>query len=110
MQILAIERALPGVPDDAFTAALLRAEAVHLWQLHQAGDVRQLFFRDDRHEAVLLLECESPQAADRVLQGLPLVSGGLIGFELIPLRAYPGFARLFAESAPAEGASPDQRR
>jgi hypothetical protein len=29
------------------------------------------------------------------LRGLPFVREGLINFELIPLKAYPGFARLF---------------
>jgi hypothetical protein len=31
------------------------------------------------------------------LDTLPLVRERLIGFELVPLTAYPGFARLFAE-------------
>jgi hypothetical protein len=31
------------------------------------------------------------------LDTLPLVREKLIGFELIPLMAYPGFARLFAD-------------
>lgn len=95
MQILAIERSVPGTPADAFTTALLRAEAEHLWELYEAGVVRQPFFRADRHEAVLLLECDSPQAARATLDRFPLVSAGLIDFEIIPLRTYPGFARLF---------------
>jgi hypothetical protein len=36
--------------------------------------------------------------ARSVLDTLPLVREQLIGFELIPLIAYPGFARLFAET------------
>jgi len=36
------------------------------------------------------------RAADEVLAGLPFVAAGLIQFEVFPLRAYPGFARLFA--------------
>jgi hypothetical protein len=36
-------------------------------------------------------------AARRVLETLPLVKHNLITFELIPLTAYPGFARLFAD-------------
>jgi hypothetical protein len=100
VQVLAIERAVPGVPDGAFTTALLRAEAEHLWELHQAGVVRQPFFRTDRHEAVLLLEVVGPEAARAALDGLPLVSAGLIDFEIVPLRAYPGFARLFGDAGP----------
>ncbi|MDQ1305063.1 MAG: hypothetical protein QG671_892 [Actinomycetota bacterium] len=95
MQVLALERAVPGVRDDAFTDALLRTEAERLWELQQAGVVRQAFFRTDRDEAVLVLEAPDAQTARSVLDGLPLVSAGLIDFEVIVLRAYPGFARLF---------------
>jgi hypothetical protein len=95
MQVLALERAVPGVPDDAFTPALLRAEAERLWELNQAGVVRQAFFRMDRQEAVLLLEAVDAETARSVLDELPLVSAGLIDFDVVTLRAYPGFARLF---------------
>ena len=97
VQVLALERSVPGVGDDAFTPALLKAEAECLWELHQSGVVRQLFFRADRHAAVLLLEVAGPEAAKEALGELPLVSSGLIDFEIVPLRAYPGFARLFAQ-------------
>ena len=50
----------------------------------------------DRRQAVLVLECESADEARRRLEELPLVREGLIDFEVIPLVAYPGFARLFA--------------
>ena len=94
MKILAIETEVPGVPDEAFEP-LLRDEAARAWELHQAGVVRELYFRDDRHEAVLVLECESVRAAQEALATLPLVRSGLIRFDLIPLRPYPGFERLF---------------
>ena len=95
VQVLALERSVPGVIDDAFTPSLLRAEAEYLWEMHQTGLVRQVFFRTDRHEAVLLLEVAGPEAATEALGELPLVRSGLIEFEIVPLRAYPGFARLF---------------
>jgi len=44
---------------------------------------------------VLVLECDDVESAQRILASLPLVEQGLISFELIPLKAYPGFARLF---------------
>ena len=95
MKILALEKEVPGLPDDAFELHL-RDEAARAWELHQAGVVRELYFRDDRPEAVLVLECDSLDAAEEALGTLPLVQNGLIRFELIPLRPYPGFARLFA--------------
>jgi hypothetical protein len=66
------------------------------WELYQAGVIRELYFRTDEPSAVLVLECADVDEARSVLATLPLVNAGLIDFELIPLRAYPGFARLFA--------------
>ena len=96
MKILAIEHDPPGVTDDQFTPELLQAEARRAWELQQAGIIRELYFRADRSEAVLILECADVDEARSVLDTLPLVRENLIGFELIPLIAYPGFARLFA--------------
>ena len=95
MKILALESETPGVTAEDF-APHLDAEAARAWELHQAGIIRELYFRQDRAEAVLVLECNDVQEAEAVLGTLPLVQAGLITFELIPLRPYPGFARLFA--------------
>ncbi|HEX3050311.1 MAG TPA: hypothetical protein VHP83_06635 [Aggregatilineaceae bacterium] len=96
MKILAIEREVPGAPANEF-GPILNEEAAHLWKLVQAGIVRETYFRADRTDAVLILECADVDEANRVLGEFPLVQAGLIVFEVIPLRAYPGFARLFGE-------------
>jgi muconolactone delta-isomerase len=95
MKILALERELPGAIAEEFQR-FAKAEARTVWDLHQTGLIRELYFRADRHEAVLVLECATLEEAERVLSGLPFVKQGLITFELIPLVAYPGFERLFA--------------
>jgi hypothetical protein len=95
MRILAIEKDVPGVSDERFTPALLKAEATRAWELYQRGTFCELYFRQDREEAVLVLECKDLQEASRIIESLPLVKNHLITFELIPLRPYPGFARLF---------------
>jgi len=51
----------------------------------------------DQPCAVLVLECADAAGARAVLRTLPLVQAGLIDFELIPLKPYPGFARLFGD-------------
>lgn len=101
MKILAIERELPDVDFSAFTPALGRAEALQAWALYQDGVVRELYFRADKTEAVLILECASVEEAAATLATLPMVAAGLVAFDLIPLKAYPGFARLFADGASA---------
>ena len=102
MKILAIEHALPSASPEDFQRCA-QEEAARAWELYQQGLIRELYFRADRPEAVLVLECPDLAAAQRALDSLPLVRNGLIIFELIPLAAYPGFARLFAAS---KGAAP----
>lgn len=96
MKILALEVGVPGTKASALTPALLHAEAQHAWELYQAGVIRELYFRGDRHEAVIILECTSVDEARQALASLPLVAANLIAFDVIPLAAYPGFARLFS--------------
>jgi hypothetical protein len=95
MKLIAVERELAGAAPEDF-ARLGEAEARRAWELHQAGIIRELHFRADRPEAVLILECASADEAEAQLATLPFVAAGLIAFDLIPLRPYPGFARLFA--------------
>ena len=99
MLILAIERPIPAVADAQFTPDLSAAEARRAWELYQAGTFRDLYFRADQSSAVLVLECRDVVAARAVLASLPLVAHGLTDFEVLPLRAYPGFERLFAPGA-----------
>jgi muconolactone delta-isomerase len=95
MMLLALEREVPGATADRFQP-LLKDEARQIWALQQSGALREIHFRTDRHTAVLVLECDSAEAARRLLAGLPLVAAGLIEFEILPLAPYDGLARLFA--------------
>jgi hypothetical protein len=95
MKILALEREMPGVNALQFQR-YAKEEARKAWLLYQNGLIRELFFRADRDMAVLVLECASTDKASVILADLPFVREGLIAFDLIPLRAYPGFERLFS--------------
>lgn len=102
MEVLALERDAAGAAsagEASYTPALLRAEALRVWELTQDGVARRTWFRADRHAAVLLLEVADLEAARDALATLPLVAVGLIEFDLVPLRAYPGFARLWGGEA-----------
>ena len=96
MKIIALEHELPGATVGGFQQ-YANAEARKAWDLHQAGILRELYFRADREEAVLMLECASVEEAREELSSLPFVENKLIEFELIPLKAYPGFERLFVK-------------
>ncbi len=96
MKILAIEKETAGVKDEQFRP-YLKPEAARVWELYQAGIIRELYFSQDQHNTVLILECGSTAEASQLLGTFPLVEQGLITFELIPLVPYTGFARLFVE-------------
>jgi len=98
MKILAMQKEVPGVGEDDFKPHL-KAEAARVWELYRLGVFRELYFRKDRPGAVLILECADVEEAGHVLKTLPLAREALIDFDIIPLKPYPGFARLFAEYA-----------
>ena len=95
MKVLALEKDRAGT-SSADNAALLAAEAKAVWDLCQSGTIREIYFREVESQAVLVLEVPSTREAERLLAGLPLARAGLIEFEVIGLRPYPGFSRLFA--------------
>lgn len=96
MRILALEYESPSADPDLMEA-YLAAEARRVLELTQAGIIREIYFRAEKREAVLILECANAQEARDVLQTLPLVQAGLIAFEVIPLVPYNGFSRLIEE-------------
>jgi hypothetical protein len=96
VKILAMEVEIEGITPEQYAPHLIN-EAKHVWELYQSGTIRESYFRADRSEAVLILECRDVNEAQQALNSLPLVKAGLITFEFIPLIPYPGFARLFSE-------------
>lgn len=94
MRIIAIQKEVPGLSTRDFVPHL-RDEALQGWRLYKEGIIREMYFRDDKPEAVLILECKDVDEAEEKLAMLPLVQKGLITFELIPLRPYHGYERLF---------------
>jgi len=101
MKILALEHELPEIAPEQFQPHL-KHEAARVWELTQAGILREAYFRQERTEAVLILECAGAAEAREVLDTLPLVQAGLITFEIIPLIPYSGLSRLFGATSPSE--------
>jgi len=94
MKVLAIEKEFKGKTANDFQPHL-EAEAIRVWELYKKGVIREIYFRADRANAVLILECENLEEAKEKLSTLPLVQEDLIYFDFIPLAPYPGFERLF---------------
>ena len=95
MKIIALEKETNTARPIDFRKSA-KAEAKALWQLYLDGIVREFYFRKEKNLAVLILEVKNKQLAKKTLSKLPFVSKKLIEFELIPLKPYPGFERLFA--------------
>lgn len=94
MKILAIEKEMPGIPSEAFKP-LLKPEAARVWELQQAGVIREIYFERKGHKAVIILECRDEMEAADYLGTLPLVKERIITFEIMELEPYSGFGRLF---------------
>jgi len=96
MKVLALGRDTAPADDPRF-AEVRPAEARRAWELYQQDILREIYFRADRPNGVLVLEVPDLAAARAVIDSLPLVAAGVIDFDLVPLKPYPGFARLFRE-------------
>ena len=96
MKILAIEKELPGAAPGSFKPHL-KAEAAKVLDLYHSGVIREFYFDENRHRAVLILECANAAEARAILASLPLVRERLIDFEIFPLSPYTGLSRLFED-------------
>lgn len=76
-------------------SGLLKDEASCIFYLQQADLIRQIHFNADTHSAVIEWECDSVELVREKIASLPLVRAGFIHFEIIPLKPYAGFNRLF---------------
>ena len=94
MKYLLLEKETPHTQADDFQD-YLEDEAAHVWLLVQQGVIRETYFAADTHTAVMILECADREEVDRYVAGFPLVKADLITFEVIPLKPYDGFVRLF---------------
>jgi hypothetical protein len=92
MKILAIEKEIEGV-DWENQDETLRKEAQKVYELYLCGNLREIYFTHENY-AVLILECENIENAKELLNTLPLVQKGLIGFNIMQLNPYTGFERI----------------
>ncbi len=69
----------------------LHDEAARVLELKESGFIKEIFFRADRRDAIILLEAGDEEQVQQILASLPLVKKNLIRFELIPLKPYDGF-------------------
>jgi len=96
MRILAIEKEGPA-ESGGDMRRILQEEARCVWELYQHGKIREIWFTVSERRAVLLLECASVEEAGALLATLPLVREQFSIFEILALKPYDGFERLFGQ-------------
>lgn len=96
MKILFKTRRVPGVTAEQIVAARLR-EASAVWQLVAQGVVREIHYSPDGPAVIGLLEADSLEAAQAVMDALPMAREGLIGFDFFRLLPYDQFGLLFRD-------------
>lgn len=99
--VLAMDRILPGATEDK-VKAMLPDEARAVLNLYLTGQVRQWYFRQDRPGVVFMLEAESLESAQAMVDALPLSKAGLLAYDLIPIGPYIPLATLLNPPAPAK--------
>ncbi len=93
MKILAVEEELQKlILEDE--SSILKNEAEQVYKFYLDGFIREIYF-NDKHCAVIILECKDKQEAENLLNELPLVKNKVIKFKLTELKPYTGFSRLF---------------
>ncbi|MBN1777751.1 MAG: hypothetical protein JW811_06470 [Clostridiales bacterium] len=95
MKIIAIEKELKHISGDG-AAEVYKNEARHVYSLYLADALREIYLTE-KHCAVIILECEDLDHAQRLLSALPLVQAGVIAFEVHALLPYRGYGRLMQE-------------
>jgi hypothetical protein len=97
MKILAIEKEIDGIDwenqEETLMQETLMQEAHQVYQLYLSDNLREIYFTHEDN-AVLVLECESLDAARKLVDSLPLVQKHMIDFQIMQLRPYPGYGRI----------------
>ena len=95
MKFIAIETEIPGAPEEQIQP-FLKAESKRVLELYENGIIREIYFKAEQHNAVLILECIDKTDAENILHTLPLVNEKLIAFDVSQLIPYNGFSKLIS--------------
>ncbi|AZI65859.1 hypothetical protein EHW12_32785 (plasmid) [Rhodococcus sp. NJ-530] len=93
MQFMVLSRRLTERFSDLEFDELIPAETDRVQALYADAVVRQIWLRADLPGACFLIEAPDPDAAQEIVQTLPMASSKLSEFTVIPLTPYRGFTR-----------------
>lgn len=95
MKILADIMIAPGAELERVRQELVD-ELKASWNLYTAGVLREVYATDSAARVVFVLEAQDLAQARALLQGMPLIAAGDLGFELTQLRPFGNWRLLFA--------------
>lgn len=87
MKYLVLMSDVHGSTSGDFTP-FVESEMKRVYDLKDQGVISEIFFRRDKDDAVLILDCIDESSVIEYLGSLPMVKAGLLEYELIGLRDY----------------------
>ncbi len=76
-----------------------KEEVEAIWQLYSQGIIREFYTRaDNGGPAILTVESETVEAAQKALAKLPLVEKKMLDLDLIPLAPFNNLTQLFQQA------------
>ena len=90
MQLLANSRLRPGVTRERFIEYIKRGIAPESWELVQKGVIQQWLWKPgDAPGLVVFLNCASLEEARALAGAAPIVTDGIVEFEIDPVDLFP---------------------
>ena len=97
MKVIAISRLVEGTNPDEIEAQQI-PETLKAWEYYRDGIFREMYWRaDGKPGVIIVLETQNVEHANKILESLPMVQIGALGFDVIPVGAYDHYDRLFRE-------------
>lgn len=99
-EVLAVASVKPGpFPDEA--RKLIPDEVRGVVQLYLDGKVEQMYMRSDRSAVILFLRAKTVDEAKTIMDALPLVKGGYVNVEYVPVGPLMSLGALLGPPAAA---------
>ncbi|HLH96335.1 MAG TPA: dimeric alpha+beta barrel [Xanthobacteraceae bacterium] len=108
MKILALIGIARGASIETIRAEMAN-ELKGSWQLFAAGVLREAYATAEPSRVIFVLEADDTAQAHEHLRKLPLVAAGLLSVELVQLRPFVNWSKLFSSDCSGRDDRADER-
>lgn len=94
MQFIVVTKLKPGVLENGLPDnfhQLIKEETAQTLQGYLGGTLRQVWLRATGQGAIALIEADSQESAEALINAFPLFKAGMVEAEIIGLAPYTGF-------------------